>query len=363
MKKLLMIFLLAISSAAFGQGSQLSQLDGEWYSNQWKYGYKLTSGVGVATSTNSPNFKVGDRIIFLQQSSDKKFEGTQVYTDGKFYKITVQQQSNDTLLFKGEKNVSWTMTRKTQTTAQAATSTTSTTASRITPLASASPLPAEQWTGTVDELSDAVTRLARHIKMAEDWLQTHPNDEVIKADLKNNLETYQSLNKQLEIMDRAQKTQQQQQSRQNLNNQPSATTRNLEPDHKLGSCLGVVMYKIEHGMKDKINDLEWVAINEHGSRFKKMISVMNECFRQNPNDQSLDSPCVKRMLSPQDSAVISGSIKIKSLIAVYRPGSFNGLRTEDFISVVSLDACTPQPTLKNEPNNSRGGSLVIQGLD
>ena len=112
-----MIFLLAISSAAFGQGSQLSQLDGEWYSNQWRYGYKLTSGIGVATSTNSPNFKVGDRIIFLQQSSDKAFEGTQVYTDGKFYKITVQQQSNDTLLFKGEKNVSWIMTRKTQTTA------------------------------------------------------------------------------------------------------------------------------------------------------------------------------------------------------------------------------------------------------
>ena len=117
MKKLLMIFLLAISSAAFGQGSQLSQLDGEWYSNQWKYGYTLTNGVGVATSTNSPNFKVGDRIIFLQQSSDKTFEGTQVYTDGKFYKITVQQQSNDTLFFKGEKNVSWTMTKIGQATA------------------------------------------------------------------------------------------------------------------------------------------------------------------------------------------------------------------------------------------------------
>jgi hypothetical protein len=128
MKKLLMIFLLAISSAAFGQGSQLSQLDGDWYSNQWKYGYTLTNGVGVATSTNSPNFKVGDRIIFLQQSSDKTFEGTQVYTDGKFYKITVQQQSNDTLFFKGEKNVSWTMTKKTQTSAQAATNTSSTSA-------------------------------------------------------------------------------------------------------------------------------------------------------------------------------------------------------------------------------------------
>ncbi len=138
MKKLLLLFLLAISSAALGQSSQLSQLDGEWYSNQWKYGYTLTNGVGVATSTNSPNFKVGDRILFLQQSSDKTFEGTQVYTDGKFYKITVQQQSNDTLLFKGEKNVSWTMTKKTQTTAQGITSTTSTASPPVTPLASAS---------------------------------------------------------------------------------------------------------------------------------------------------------------------------------------------------------------------------------
>ena len=141
MKQLLMFFLLAIGSTAFGQGSQLSQLNGEWYSNQWKYGYTLTNGVGVATSTNSPNFKVGDRIIFLQQSSDKTFEGTQVYTDGKFYKITVQQQSNDTLLFKGEKNVSWTMTKKTQTSAQSATSTSSTTTS---PVAPASSLPTGQ---------------------------------------------------------------------------------------------------------------------------------------------------------------------------------------------------------------------------
>jgi uncharacterized protein len=132
------------SSTSTGQGSQLSQLNGEWYSNQWKYGYTLTNGVGVATSTNSPNFKVGDRIIFLQQSSEKTFEGTQVYTDGKFYKITVLQQSNDTLLFKGEKNVSWTMTKKTQTSAQATTSTTLATPSPITPLAPTNSLPTRQ---------------------------------------------------------------------------------------------------------------------------------------------------------------------------------------------------------------------------
>ncbi len=117
MKKLLMVFLIAISSTAYGQGSQLSRegflsrLDGEWYSNEWKYGYTLKDGVGVATSTNSPNFKVGDKIIFLQHLAQTTYEGTQVYKDGKFYKVTVELQSNDTLLFKGEKNVSWTMTK------------------------------------------------------------------------------------------------------------------------------------------------------------------------------------------------------------------------------------------------------------
>ncbi len=106
------IFLITLISASFGQNSNLAQLDGEWYSDVWKYGYKLTNGVGIATSTNSPNFKVGDRIIILKELSNNIFQGEQVYKDGKFYKITVTPQSNDTLFFRGERNVTWTMTRK-----------------------------------------------------------------------------------------------------------------------------------------------------------------------------------------------------------------------------------------------------------
>ena len=153
MNKLILVFLVLISSAVaqaqsgawengrfispselakrqteLRQNSNLTQLDGDWYSNQWKYGYTLTNGVGVATSTNSPNFKVGDKILFLKESSNNSFEGTQVYKDGKFYKITVELQSNDTLLFKGEKNVSWTMTKIAQKNAQATSNTTSTNA-------------------------------------------------------------------------------------------------------------------------------------------------------------------------------------------------------------------------------------------
>src|SRR5262249_22303591 len=32
--------------------------DGHWYSSEWKYGYRLRDGVGVASSTNSPRFNV-----------------------------------------------------------------------------------------------------------------------------------------------------------------------------------------------------------------------------------------------------------------------------------------------------------------
>jgi hypothetical protein len=47
-------FIVAINANA-----QLAALDGNWYSTQWKYGYVLKNGVGIATSTNSPNFQVG----------------------------------------------------------------------------------------------------------------------------------------------------------------------------------------------------------------------------------------------------------------------------------------------------------------
>jgi hypothetical protein len=140
MKILAFIFILLMSTTSFAQNSQLSQLDGEWYSNEWKYGYKLTNGVGIATSTNSPNFKIGDTIIFLKVTSNNNFEGTQIYKDGNFYKITVTRQPNDTLLFRGERNVSWIMTRRDKETEYAANTianTISTFAAPSAPLSSA----------------------------------------------------------------------------------------------------------------------------------------------------------------------------------------------------------------------------------
>lgn len=89
----------------------LGKLNGHWYSEKWKYGYELTNGVGVATSSNSNNFKVGDKIIRLIPTGSNTFSGEQVYTDGKFYKIDVKLGADGSLVFAGEKNISWVMTR------------------------------------------------------------------------------------------------------------------------------------------------------------------------------------------------------------------------------------------------------------
>jgi len=109
LKYLLMTFsFLFISLSA---QAQISTLDGNWHSPQWKYGYVLKDGMGIATSTNSPNFQVGQNIIQLTATSPNAFTGQQIYTDGKFYKVTATLLADGRLSFVGEKNVKWVMER------------------------------------------------------------------------------------------------------------------------------------------------------------------------------------------------------------------------------------------------------------
>ena len=109
LKSILMTFsFLVISLSAH---AQIAMLDGNWHSPQWKYGYVLKDGMGVATSTNSPNFQVGQNIIQLTATSPNTFTGQQVYTDGKFYKVNAKLQTDGRLYFEGEKNVKWVMER------------------------------------------------------------------------------------------------------------------------------------------------------------------------------------------------------------------------------------------------------------
>lgn len=86
-------------------------IDGNWYSQEWRYGYVLKNGVGKATSTNSENFRVGQEIIFLEPGGNGVFKGRQVYTDGKFYAVTAVLQPNGELQFTGERNARWVMRR------------------------------------------------------------------------------------------------------------------------------------------------------------------------------------------------------------------------------------------------------------
>ena len=85
--------------------------DGHWYSPEWKYGYRLQDGVGIASSTNSPRFNVGDVIIRIRAVAPRVFEGEQVYRDGRWYRIRGELRSDGRIYILGEKNVSWHMER------------------------------------------------------------------------------------------------------------------------------------------------------------------------------------------------------------------------------------------------------------
>lgn len=90
---------------------ELKAINGIWYSSQWKYGYELKNGKGIATATNSPKFKAGDEIIRLEASHPGSYVGEQIYKDGKFYRVNATLGQDGKLYFEGEKNVKWFMER------------------------------------------------------------------------------------------------------------------------------------------------------------------------------------------------------------------------------------------------------------
>ncbi len=94
--------------------TDIRQLDGEWYSPKWKYGYTLTNGKGIATVSNSEKFQVGQEIVRLYPVGENKFTGENIYKDGKFYRVNVTLMPNGKLYFEGEKNVKWDMEKVTR---------------------------------------------------------------------------------------------------------------------------------------------------------------------------------------------------------------------------------------------------------
>jgi hypothetical protein len=108
-KKLSQFIVFGFLVTSVASADEISQLDGDWYSFKWKYGYSLSNGKGVAFATNSPNFKVGQEIVRLSAVGKNAFVGENIYKDGKFYKVKVTLQPDGKLLFEGEKNVKWEM--------------------------------------------------------------------------------------------------------------------------------------------------------------------------------------------------------------------------------------------------------------
>jgi hypothetical protein len=116
--KVLELFLCLIAVHPILYAADINQIDGEWYSYKWKYGYTLKNGKGLATITNSPAFKVGQEIVRLTAVGKNSFVGENVYKDGIFYKVKVTLQPNGKLFFEGEKNVKWEMERISEETLQ-----------------------------------------------------------------------------------------------------------------------------------------------------------------------------------------------------------------------------------------------------
>ncbi len=103
------VFWILAAAHSFSYATDINQIDGDWYSYKWKYGYTLKNGKGLASISNSIRFDVGEEIVSLKAVGDNVFVGANIYKDGLFYKVKATLQPNGKLLFEGEKNVKWEM--------------------------------------------------------------------------------------------------------------------------------------------------------------------------------------------------------------------------------------------------------------
>lgn len=88
-----------------------SAFAGDWYSNEYLYGFRINGSIGTATISNSPKYSPGDRMLRFELTSPRTFRGTQLFTDGLWYEVSGRLQDERTIQMEGG-GFAWVMVRR-----------------------------------------------------------------------------------------------------------------------------------------------------------------------------------------------------------------------------------------------------------
>ena len=88
-----------------------SRLDGNWLSQEHKFGFNINGKIGIATLSNSSKYRVGEIMLRIEQIEGSSFSGSQIFTDGNWNSVDGQLIEENVLRLKGGGYV-WTMNRQ-----------------------------------------------------------------------------------------------------------------------------------------------------------------------------------------------------------------------------------------------------------
>jgi hypothetical protein len=122
------LLLVAVLPAAFGACSSSVQglkprpdgshadsaaipFQGEWYSAEYQYAFRIQGRQGTATLSNAPTYKVGDVMLHIQRIDGQAFTGEQIYTSGTYVPVTAVLVTRDSLRMT-DRDATWMMVRR-----------------------------------------------------------------------------------------------------------------------------------------------------------------------------------------------------------------------------------------------------------
>jgi hypothetical protein len=98
------------AAAAAPSGVTAASFDGNWYSNQHKYGFRIQGNSGVATHSSSRRYGPGDEILRIESVSGGTFQADHMFSNGRWNKVTAQLVNDSTLRITGG-GFTWDMVR------------------------------------------------------------------------------------------------------------------------------------------------------------------------------------------------------------------------------------------------------------